>query len=89
MDSTAERIASLGASPTGTPGRLVAQHGWDDYDLGRADALEHMGAFDVVIEAQREAIAKTNDLDPVTQDMLSRAGAPSRRLGATAGRNHS
>jgi starvation-inducible DNA-binding protein len=74
VDETAERIATLGASPCGTPGALVAQRSWDDYDLGRADALAHMGALDVVytgvIEAHRTAIEETEDPDPVTQDML-------------------
>jgi starvation-inducible DNA-binding protein len=74
VDATAERIAALGASPVGTPGALVKQRRWDDYDLGRADAIAHMGALDVVyagvIEAHRDAIARTEELDPVTQDML-------------------
>jgi starvation-inducible DNA-binding protein len=74
VDATAERIATLGASPIGTPGALVAQRSWDDYSIGRADAIEHLGALDVVyagvIEAHREAIEQTDDPDPVTQDML-------------------
>lgn len=74
VDETAERIATLGGSPCGTPGVLVAQRSWDDYDLGRADAIAHMGALDVVysgvIEAHRNAIEATEESDPVTQDML-------------------
>ena len=73
-DETAERIAALGGSPTGTPGALVSQRGWDDYSVGRAGAIEHLGALDVVyggiIEAHRKAIEETEDLDKVTQDML-------------------
>jgi starvation-inducible DNA-binding protein len=73
-DETAERIAALGASPSGTPGALVAQRDWDDYSIGRAGALEHLGALDVVyagiIEAHRSAIDATDELDLVTQDML-------------------
>src|ERR1700733_1600575 len=73
-DETAERIAALGASPVGTPGALVAQRDWDDYSIGRADAIAHLGALDVVysgiIEAHRAAIEETEELDPVTQDML-------------------
>jgi starvation-inducible DNA-binding protein len=76
VDETAERIATLGASPVGTPGVLVAQRTWDDYSIGRAGTLEHLGALDVVyagiIEAQRAAIETTEDLDPVTQDLLIR-----------------
>jgi starvation-inducible DNA-binding protein len=74
VDATAERIATLGGSPVGTPGALVAQRGWDDYSIGRADAIAHLGALDVVytgiIEAHRQAIEETDDPDPVTQDML-------------------
>lgn len=74
VDETAERIATLGGSPVGTPGALVAQRTWDDYDLGRADAIAHMGALDVVyagvIESHRAAIEATEATDPVTQDML-------------------
>jgi starvation-inducible DNA-binding protein len=74
VDETAERISTLGGSPAGTPGALVAQRGWDDYSVGRAGTQEHLGALDVVyagiIEAHREAIDATEELDPVTQDML-------------------
>src|SRR6202451_3732006 len=47
-DATAERIATLGGSPSGVPGALVAQRSWDDYSIGRADALAHLAALDVV-----------------------------------------
>jgi starvation-inducible DNA-binding protein len=74
VDATAERIATLGGSPAGTPGAIVAQRSWDDYDLGRADAIAHLGALDVVyagvIESHRKAIEATDEPDPVTQDML-------------------
>jgi len=74
VDATAERIATLGGSPIGTPGALVAQRSWDDYDLGRADTLAHLAALDVVyagvVESHRDAIEATEEPDPVTQDML-------------------
>jgi starvation-inducible DNA-binding protein len=74
VDDTAERIATLGGSPVGTPGALVAQRDWDDYSIGRAGTQEHLGALDLVytgiIEAHRGAIDATEELDPVTQDML-------------------
>lgn len=74
VDETAERIAALGGSPVGTPGALVKQRDWDDYSIGRADAIAHLGALDVVyagiIEAHRAAIDATEELDLVTQDML-------------------
>ncbi|HEY0718618.1 MAG TPA: DNA starvation/stationary phase protection protein [Streptosporangiaceae bacterium] len=74
VDDTAERIAILGGSPVGTPGALVAGRTWDDYSLGRDDALAHLGALDLVydgvIEAHRKAIETVGELDPVTEDML-------------------
>ena len=74
VDATAERIATLGGAPVGTPGALVASRSWDDYSIGRADALAHLGALDVVyqgvIEGHRRAIGATDDPDPVTQDIL-------------------
>jgi len=73
-DAAAERIATLGGSPVGTPGALVKQRDWDDYSIGRDSAIAHLGALDVVyagiIEAHRAAIEETEELDPVTQDML-------------------
>src|SRR3954469_16044881 len=44
-DDTAERIATLGVSPVGTPGALVESRSWDDYSVGRAGAIEHLGAL--------------------------------------------
>src|SRR6195952_721606 len=70
VDALAERIATLGGAPVGTPGALVAARSWDDYSIGRADALDHLGALDVVysgiIEDFRKAIADTDEPDPVT-----------------------
>jgi starvation-inducible DNA-binding protein len=74
VDETAERIATLGVPPIGTPGALVASRSWDDYGIGRAGAIDHLGALDVVysgiIESHRKAIDATAETDPVTQDML-------------------
>ena len=74
VDAAAERITTLGGSPSGTPGALVAQRDWDDYSIGRADAIEHLAALDVVftgiIEGHRDAIETTEELDLVTQDLL-------------------
>jgi starvation-inducible DNA-binding protein len=73
-DDLAERIATLGASPKGTPGVLVAERGWDDYSIGRAPTQEHLAALDVtyqgVIGTHRSAIEELDKLDLVTQDML-------------------
>jgi len=74
VDDTAERIATLGGSPVGTPGELVAHRNWDDYSVGRADAIAHLGALNVVydglIAQHRAAIEATEEPDAVTQDML-------------------
>ena len=74
VDTVAERIATLGGSPTGTPGALVAERTWDDYSVGRDDAIAHLGALNLVytgvVSDHRRGITDTEDLDPVTQDML-------------------
>jgi starvation-inducible DNA-binding protein len=74
VDATAERIATLGASPVGTPGALVKERRWDDYSIGRADAMEHLGALDLtydgVITDHRDAMKRLEELDLVTQDLL-------------------
>ncbi|ROS74475.1 Dps family protein [Cellulomonas sp. PhB143] len=74
VDAIAERIATLGVSPVGTPGALVAARPWDDYSLGRASTIEHLGALDEVyvgiVTAHREAATATADLDDVTNDLL-------------------
>ena len=74
VDDVAERIATLGGSPSGTPGALVAARSWEDYSIGRDDAIAHLGALDLVysgvIVDHRTAIDKTEETDPVTQDLL-------------------
>jgi starvation-inducible DNA-binding protein len=73
-DEVAERIATLGASPVGTPGALVEQRSWDDYAVGRAGAIEHLGALDIVyqgvIAEHRQVAEDVEDADPVTNDLL-------------------
>lgn len=80
VDTLAERMATLGVSPNGTPGALVASRSWDDYSLGRASTIEHLAALDVVyqgiIEGHRDAIEAVGDIDPITEDIL---------IGQTAG----
>ncbi|MGA8851112.1 MAG: DNA starvation/stationary phase protection protein [Aeromicrobium sp.] len=74
VDETAERIATLGTSPMGTPGAVVKGRTWDDYSLARATTNEHLGALDEVyanlLEDHRKAQAEVSDLDPVTEDMI-------------------
>ena len=73
-DETAERIATLGASPQGTPGAILNDRTWDDYAVGRDTVQAHLAALDLVYDGVitdvRKAIEETEDLDPVTQDML-------------------
>jgi len=73
-DDLAERIATLGGSPKGTPGALVTERSWDEYSLGRATTQEHLGALDLVyqgvITSYRAGIKELDELDLVTQDMF-------------------
>lgn len=73
-DNLAERIATLGGSPQGTPGSIVANRTWDEYSIGRATTQQHLGALDLVyqgvIGSYRSAIQDVDDLDLVTQDIL-------------------
>ena len=73
-DDVAERIATMGAEPMGTPGFVTKNRTWDDYSLGRATTVAHLGALDIVysgvIGAHREAITEFDELDLVSQDML-------------------
>ena len=74
-DAIAERIATLGGIPSGTPGSVVQRRSWNDYSLGKASVNEHLGALDIVYSGinsgHREAISKLADLDPVSEDMLT------------------
>ncbi len=73
-DVLAERIATLGGVPIGTPGALVANRTWEDYSILRAGTQAHLGALDVtyrgVVSSHRDALEKLEKLDPVTQDIL-------------------
>ncbi|WP_072803324.1 Dps family protein [Rhodococcoides yunnanense] len=73
-DDVAERIATLGSAAFGTPGTIVKDRTWDDYSIGRATAIEHLGALDLVyvgvIGDTRKAIEETGKIDPVTEDLL-------------------
>jgi len=73
-DTIAERIATLGGSPVGTPQSIVDRRTWHEYSLGKALAIEHLGALDVVYNGvnsdHRQAIGEMAELDPVSEDML-------------------
>ena len=73
VDVLAERMATMGVAPVGTPGALVQARDWDDYSIMRADATAHLAALDLVytgvVEDHRTAIEEVGD-DPVTEDIL-------------------
>jgi starvation-inducible DNA-binding protein len=74
VDAIAERIATLGVAPIGTPGALVEARDWEDYSLGRATTTEHLKALDEVyvgvITSHRDAADAVAELDDVTNDLL-------------------
>ena len=73
-DAVAERIATLGFEPMGTPGYIANHRSWDDYSLARAGTQEHLAALDLVYTGvntdHRAAIAEFSELDPVSEDLL-------------------
>ncbi|MGH8932344.1 MAG: Dps family protein [Egibacteraceae bacterium] len=73
-DEVAERIATLGHAPTGTPRFVADNRAWDDYRIGRATAMQHLAALDVayrgLIADHRAAIVEFEKLDLITQDLL-------------------
>jgi starvation-inducible DNA-binding protein len=73
-DELAERIATLGGTPQGTPGAIVQGRTWDDYDIDRAPTVQHLVALDHVysgvIADHRAALEELGDLDPVSEDMI-------------------
>ena len=78
-DESAERIATLGKSPQGTPGAIIKDRTWDDYSLGRDTVQAHLAALDLVytgvIEDIRKAIHRVGDLDSVTENILEEHAA--------------
>ncbi|HEY4557170.1 MAG TPA: DNA starvation/stationary phase protection protein [Enteractinococcus sp.] len=73
-DLVAERIATMGVSPKGTPGAIVTGRTWEDYPLGRASSLAHITALNEVytdvIKDFRTAIAESAKVDPISEDVL-------------------
>ena len=73
-DAVAERIATMGGEPKGTPGSVVATRTWEDYSLDRAPSVQHLVELDKVYSGvtadHRAAVAEFADLDPVTEDLF-------------------
>jgi starvation-inducible DNA-binding protein len=78
-DEVAERIATLGKSPQGTPGAILKDRTWDDYSVGRDTVQAHLAALDLVytglIEDTRKTIHRAGELDPVTENILEEHAA--------------
>lgn len=74
VDVLAERMATMGVAPVGTPGFIVKNRDWEDYSIGLAHATEHLGAlglvYDRVISNHREVLEAAGDVDPITEDIL-------------------
>ncbi len=73
-DAVAERIATLGGSPSGTSGAVVKRRDWSDYPVGRGTTQEHLSALDEVylgvITSHRQALELAGEIDAVTEDLL-------------------
>ncbi len=73
-DAAAERIATLGGEPHGTPGFIVANRTWDDYPLSRDTVESHLRVLDDVytgmIEDHRRAQKRLADIDPISEDLI-------------------
>ncbi|MGM0524610.1 MAG: DNA starvation/stationary phase protection protein Dps [Pseudomonadota bacterium] len=73
-DTIAERIATLGGVPVGTPQSIVERRSWQDYSVGRGLVTEHLAELDKVYSGinkdHRDALNALADLDPVSEDML-------------------
>lgn len=73
-DAVAERIATLGGQPRGTPAAVVAGRTWEDYDIDRAPTVQHLvaldGVYSGVVADHRRVAAELGELDPVSEDLL-------------------
>lgn len=74
-DETAERIATLGGTPDGTPDAIVRNRTWKELDLkGRQSTEAYINAlidyYDVFITDDRKAIAELDELDLVSSNIL-------------------
>jgi starvation-inducible DNA-binding protein len=75
IDAVAERISTLGGVAGGLAGQVAEMRAADDeYALGRAPVMAHLGALDKMYErvgqGHREAIDQVSAIDPVTEDLL-------------------
>ena len=73
-DEVAERIATLGGEPIGTPGHVASTRSWDEYDVRRATVDTHLKALNAVYEGvvgdHRKVMTELEELDLVSHDMF-------------------
>lgn len=75
VDEAAERISTLGGVAAGLAQQVVDLRASEDqYALGRAPVMAHLGALDKVYEkvgaGHRQAIEQVSGLDPISEDLL-------------------
>lgn len=75
VDGVAERISTLGGVAAGLTRQVVDLRATDDeYPLGRAPVMAHLGALDNVYRrigaGHREAIDQVSRMDPISEDLL-------------------
>ncbi|MCF7500609.1 MULTISPECIES: DNA starvation/stationary phase protection protein Dps [Pseudoalteromonas] len=74
-DTIAERIATMGGVPVGTPQSIVDRREWKDYSLGKGLVSDHLTALDKVYNGvnkdHRKALEQLAELDPVSEDMIT------------------
>lgn len=75
VDEVAERISTLGGVAAGLARQIVDMRTTDDqYALGRAPVMAHLGALDKVYEKlgaeHRSAIEQVANKDPISEDLL-------------------
>lgn len=75
VDEVAERITTLGSVAAGLTSQVAENRSAEeDYALGRAPVMAHLGALDKVygrvISGHREATDEVSETDLVTQDLL-------------------
>lgn len=76
VDALAERISTLGGVAGGLANQIVEMRPTeDDYALGRAPVMAHLGALDKAYEqigeGHRHGIDQASALDPVSEDLLT------------------
>jgi starvation-inducible DNA-binding protein len=73
-DTVAERIATLGGEPIGTPGNIAKTRTWDEYSILRAEVPDHLEAlnavYDGLIGDHRKVMHELEELDLVSHDMF-------------------